>query len=181
MRMEAGLDTGPVAACTEAAIGEDDTAATLSGRLAPLGAALLARTLPGIAAGTVAPEPQDHSAATLARILKKEDGLLDFRATAAQVAARARGVDPWPGPAAFLGGEPIKLFAPRVVAGAGESGQMLGCTADGLVVACAAGAVAFRELQLPGRKRLPAAAVLAGMRLTSGARLTSTPMPGDRP
>jgi methionyl-tRNA formyltransferase len=170
MRMEAGLDTGPVAATVETPITDTDTAGTLSQRLSKLGADLLVETIPRLAAG-IEVVPQDHARHTLAPMLKKEDGWLDFSKPAPEVSARARGVDPWPGPTAVLDGEPIKLFAPRVVAGQGAPGAIIGNT-DGLVVACGAGAVAFGELQLPGRKRMAAAAVLAGRPIPAGTVLT---------
>jgi methionyl-tRNA formyltransferase len=173
MRMEAGLDTGPVAARAGLPIRDDDTAGTLAPRLAELGAGLLVQTLPAIAERRVTLEPQDHDRATLAPPLRKEDGLLDFTVPAAEVSARARGVDPWPGPAAFLDGEPLKLFAPAVVAGQGAPGTVLTLASQGLVVACGRDAVAFAELQLPGRRRLPAAAVLAGRPIPPGTRLRS--------
>jgi methionyl-tRNA formyltransferase len=170
MRMEAGLDTGPVAATVETPIADTDTAGTLSARLSQMGAALLVETIPRLVAG-VTVVPQDHARHTLAPMLKKEDGWLDFSLTARQVSARARGVDPWPGPTAVLDGEPIKLFAPRVVAGQGAPGTVIGA-GEGLTVACGEGAVAFGELQLPGRKRLPAAAVLAGHPIPPGSKLS---------
>jgi methionyl-tRNA formyltransferase len=173
MRMEAGLDTGPVAARAALPIRDDDTAGTLGPRLSELGARLLVETLPAIAAGRVTLEIQDHALATLAPPLRKEDGRLDFTAPAESVSARARGVDPWPGPGATLDGEAIKLFGPRVVAGEGEAGTVLGLRPEGLVVACGHGALAFAELQLPGRRRLPAAAVLAGRPIPPGTRLRS--------
>ena len=172
MRMEEGLDTGPVAAVAETPIADGDTAATLSARLARLSADLISETLPRIAAGTVALREQDHAHATLAPPLKKEDGRLDFTQPARAVSARARGVDPWPGATATLDGEVIKLFQPRVVtvpvavtggAAAARPGRVLGAGAEGLIVGCGdGGAVAFGELQLPGRKRLPASMVLNG-------------------
>jgi methionyl-tRNA formyltransferase len=171
MRMEAGLDTGPVAARAETPIADDDTAGTLSARLSQLGAQLAVETIPRIAAGLTV-EPQDHPNATLAPMLKKEDGYLDFTASAREVSARARGVDPWPGPMAVLDGEPIKLFGPRLAEGTGVPGTVLGAGPEGLLVACGAGAITFAELQLPGRKRLPAAAVLAGRPIPAGTRLT---------
>jgi methionyl-tRNA formyltransferase len=173
MRMEAGLDTGPVASRVTTPITEDDTAGSLSARLSDLGAQLLRQTLPAIGAGTVSLEPQDHARATLAPPLRKEDGRLSFAAPAREVSARARGVDPWPGPTAFLDGEPIKLFTPRLVAGEGLPGVVLGLAPEGLVVACASGALAFGELQLPGRRRLPAGAVIAGRPIPPGTALRS--------
>jgi methionyl-tRNA formyltransferase len=184
MRMEAGLDTGPVAAMAETAIADDDTAGTLSARLARLGADLLADVLPRIAAGGVTLTPQDDALATLAPPLVKDDGRLDFAQTARAVSARARGVDPWPGATAILDGEPIKLFRPVVLdtaaeaaaaalpAGARGPGHVWGAAPQsGLVVACGDGAVAFAELQLPGRKRLPTDVVLNGRPIPPGTRL----------
>jgi methionyl-tRNA formyltransferase len=171
MRMEAGLDTGPVVSTRELPISDDDTAGSLFARLATIGAELLVDTIPSLAAGTAVERTQDHGAATLAPMLKKEDGWLDFAQPARLVSARARGVDPWPGAYALLDAEPIKLFRPRLVAGAGAPGEVLGSTADGLAIACGDGAIAFAELQLPGRKRLPAAAVLAGRPIPVGTRL----------
>ena len=172
MRMEAGLDTGPVAAMRALPIRDDDTAGTLSDRLATLGAGLLAETLPAIVEGRVALIPQDHAAATLAPMLTKADGRVAFDRPARLVSAHARGVDPWPGASALLEGEPLKLFAPRVVdGGGGRPGEVLGLRPQGLAVACAEGAVAFTELQLPGRRRMPAAAVLAGRRIPAGTVL----------
>jgi len=171
MRMEAGLDTGPVAARRELEIHDDDTAGSLAQRLSRVGTDLLVDTIPLIAEGRVALVPQDHAQATLAPILRKEDGALDFTATAREVAARARGVDPWPGPTALLDGELIKLFHPCVVEGSGAPGEVLGLGPEGLVVACGTDAVAFGEVQLPGRKRLAAGAVLAGRPIARGSRL----------
>ena len=174
MRMEAGLDTGPVAAMRALPIADDDTAGTLSDKLAELGAALLAETLPVIAGGRVALTPQDHARATLAPMLTKADGRLTFDRPARIVSAHARGVDPWPGASALLEGEPLKLFGPRVVAAdgaAGRPGEVLGVRPEGLAVACADGAVAFAELQRAGGKRLAAAAFLTGHRIPAGTVL----------
>jgi methionyl-tRNA formyltransferase len=173
MRMEAGLDTGPVAAVRALPIADDDTAGTLAGRVADRGAGLLAETLPAIAGQRVTLAPQDDAAATLAPMLTKADGHLTFDRPARLVSAHARGVDPWPGASALLDGAPLKLFAPRVVEGAagGRPGEVLGLRPEGLAVACAGGAVAFGELQLPGRRRLPAAAVLSGHRIAPGTVL----------
>ena len=178
MRMDAGLDTGPVAATASLDILDDDTAGTLAARLSVLGANLLTATLPRIVDGTVTTDPQDESQATLAPILRKEDGRLDFSQPAATVSARARGVDPWPGAMASRGGELVKLFGPRVLgSGTGAasdgvaSGTVLRIDASGLQVACRDGSVAFSEVQLPGRKRLPAAAAAAGRSIAVGDRL----------
>jgi len=171
MRMEAGLDTGPVAAVAREPIRPDDTAGSLAVRLASLGADLLVDTLPRIAEGAVSPRAQDDSAATLAPPLDKRDGQLDFTRPAPLVSAHARGVDPWPGAFVMLEGQPAKVFGPAVIEGAGRPGEVLGLSPHGLAVACGAGAVAFAELQLPGRKRMPARALLAGHPIPAGTRL----------
>jgi methionyl-tRNA formyltransferase len=171
MRVEEGLDTGAVVTRAEEPIHDDDTAGTLSERLSARGAQLLVDTLPVIESGRAPLEVQDEARATLAPLLEKQHGVLDFRKPARLVSAQARGVDPWPGPTAELDGEPIKLFRPSLVAGQGAPGEVLGAQPAGLVVACGAGAVAFAELQLAGRKRLPAAAVLAGRPIPVGTRL----------
>jgi methionyl-tRNA formyltransferase len=175
MRMEAGLDTGPVAATRALPIADDDTTGTLSEKLAELGAELFLDTLPAIAGGTVTLRPQDDGLATLAPLLTKGDGLLKFERPARLVSAQARGVDPWPGATTTLGGETLKLFAPRVLgrtSGIAEPGTIRDVTSDGLLVACGdAGEhlVAFGEIQFPGKRRMPAA--LARDRLRPGTRL----------
>jgi methionyl-tRNA formyltransferase len=179
MRMEAGLDTGPVAAVRSLEIADDDTTGTLSVKLADLGAQLLVDTLPAIVSGTANLQRQDDSAATLAPLLAKGDGILNFDQPARLVSAQARGVDPWPGATTTLGGESLKLFAPRVIpAGAGEvaplpegPGLIRDVTSDGLLVSCDddRNLIVFAEIQFPGKRRMPAA--LARDRLRAGTRL----------
>jgi methionyl-tRNA formyltransferase len=171
MRMEAGLDTGPVAAQAAEPIRDDDSAGTLAARLAPLGAALLMQTVPRIVDGTLVVHEQEHAAATLAPPLEKQDGRLDFAQPARMVSSRARGVDPWPGATAMLDQEATKLFRPTLVDGAGVAGEVLGLRAEGLAIACGEGAVAFAELQLPGRKRMTARALVAGRPIPIGTLL----------
>ncbi len=173
MRMEAGLDTGPVAAVRTLPISDDDTTGTLSEKLSRLGAELLVATLPAIADGSIVLRPQDDAAATLAPPLTKGDGLLRWEQPARLVSAQARGVDPWPGAATLLAGEPLKLFGPRVVpvAGGGAPGTVRAIGGEGLVVGCGEGAVTFAELQFPGKRRMPAG--LARDRLPPGTRLGS--------
>jgi methionyl-tRNA formyltransferase len=174
MRMEQGLDTGPIAARAETEIGRQETAGAVALRLATLGAELLVDTVARIGSGSVALSPQDHSLATVAPLLKKSDGFLDFNAPARAVAARTRGVDPWPGATALVGTSPLRLFGARLVDAAGDAGAVLGLGQDGLVVACGDGAsVAFAELQFPGRRRMPAAALVSGHPIPPGTRLRS--------
>ena len=168
MRMEEGLDTGDVAAVLREPIRPDDTAGSLSARLSTLGAQLVVDTLPVIEQKTVILHKQDDAQATLAPPLSKADGQLAFTEPAEVVSARARGVDPWPGATLLLQGEVAKVFGPTVVEGTGQPGVVLGPRSEGLAIACGGGVIAFAEIQLPGRKRMPAKALLAGHPIPPG-------------
>ena len=168
MRMEEGLDTGDVAAVLRESIRPDDTAGSLSARLSTLGAQLVVETLPAIEQGTVILAKQDDAQATFAPPLSKADGQLVFTDAAEVVSARARGVDPWPGATLLLQGEVAKVFGPAVVEGTGRPGEVLGLRSQGLAIACGSGVIAFAEIQLPGRKRMPAKALLAGHPIPPG-------------
>jgi methionyl-tRNA formyltransferase len=171
MQMEAGLDTGPMLARRAVAIADDDTSGTLHDKLAPVGAELLREGIARLARGALVAEPQDDARATLAPMLDKEAGRVDFAEPARRVRDRIRGVDPWPGAWTLLDGEPLKLWRPSLAEGAGPPGTVLAAGAGGLVVACGDGAVATAEAQLPGRKRLPVAALVAGRPIAPGTRL----------
>lgn len=168
IRMDEGMDTGDIALQRTLEIGPKDTAGSLAERLAVLGAEAMLEGLDRLAAGSLPLTPQDEGAATVARLLTKDDGRLDWTVGARQVSCRARGVDPWPGAHARWGDQTVKLFGPTIAQGDGPPGELLGLGDDGLRVACGEGAVSFAEAQLPGRKRLPAAAVLAGQKLRVG-------------
>jgi methionyl-tRNA formyltransferase len=104
-------------------------------------------------------------------MLEKESGRVDFSTGARAVRDLVRGCDPWPGGSTTLGGEVLKLFRPRIVSGSGASGVVMGADRDGLLVGCGGDAIAFAELQLPGKKRMPAAALLAGRPIDAGTKL----------
>src|SRR5262249_48652385 len=103
MLMDEGMDTGSVLLETRTAIEPEDTAGTLSKRLAGIGGRLLVETIAQRKDGALPPRPQDHSRATLAPLLKKEDGLIDWTLSAAAIANRVRGLSPWPGAFTFAG------------------------------------------------------------------------------
>lgn len=170
MRMNEGLDTGPILLAEELAIDDEDNAGTLESRLAVRGAGLLLRALDGIAAGTIAPTPQDDARATHAPKVRKEDARLDFARGATDVRARCRAMDPEPGPWTLRAGEPLRLFGARETPGAGPAGAVL-AAGDRLVVACANGAVAFAEAQPAGGRRMPIAAYLRGRPIAAGTVL----------
>ena len=171
MQMDAGMDTGDMLLKRAIPIDEWVTAGQLHERLAPLGAEVLLEGLARLKAGTLVAEKQDDAQATMAPMLTKETGRVDFAAGARPVRDLVRGCDPWPTAYTLLGGEPLKLFRPKIVSGRGAPGVVLGADRDGLLVGCGDDAVAFAELQLPGKKRMTAQALLAGHPIPVGARL----------
>ena len=175
MQLDEGMDTGPVLLERRVAIDPGETSGELLARLAPIGAAALLDGLAAIAAGTARPVAQDHGRASHAPMLAKADGAIDFARPAAAVAARIRGVDPWPGAQATLRGQIVKLFRAQPEAGADAApGTVLAVDAAGVHVATAPGAVAIRELQAAGRKRMAAAQFAAGRGIAVGDVLGRT-------
>jgi methionyl-tRNA formyltransferase len=140
-------------------------------RLALLGAGLVRDELPAYLAGRRTPVPQDHARATLAPMLKKEDGHIDFTLPARLVEARLRGFTPWPGAFTHLDGKLLKVLRAELTAGSGAPGEVLAADAAGVEVACGAGALRITELQPEGGRRMSAAQFLAGHRLAPGTRL----------
>jgi methionyl-tRNA formyltransferase len=172
MVMDEGMDTGPVLLQRELALHPEETAGSLHDRLAPLGAEALMEALDGFLAGRLIPVPQAAEGVTLAPLLTKEDGRVDFRRSAAAVDGWIRGLDPWPGAFVDLGSERLRLFRSSPVPGqSGVPGEVLAVDSRGLLVACGEGAVWIRELQLAGRRRMAASALVAGRPLPPGTRL----------
>jgi methionyl-tRNA formyltransferase len=176
MQLDEGMDTGPVYLERRVAIDPDETSGELLARLAPIGAAALVDAIAAIAAGAT-PVPQDHARATHAAMLSKADGAIDFTRPAPLVAARIRGVDPWPGAQAQLRDQVVKLFRARPASGQGAPGTVLAIDAAGLHVACGEGAAVIRELQAPGRKRLTAQQFAAGRGVAAGDVLGTPVIP----
>jgi methionyl-tRNA formyltransferase len=171
MQMDVGMDTGDMLEKRTLAIDEWVTAGQLHTRLAPLGAELLVEGLAKLKAGTLTPQRQNEAEATMAPMLTKETGRVDFAAGARAVRDLVRGCDPWPTAFTMLGGAPLKLFRAKIVSGRGTPGVVIGADRDGLLVGCGDDAVAFAELQLPGKKRMSATALLAGRQMPVGTQL----------
>jgi methionyl-tRNA formyltransferase len=173
MQLDEGLDTGPILLQSATPIAPEETAAELQPRLAALGAALLVETLRGLAAGSVGAKPQDPASASLAPILEKADGRLDWSRPAAELHARVRGFTPWPGAFAQWRGQQLKVHAARrLEAGPGGPGALLGTAGDLLVVGCGEGSrLGLLEVQMEGRRRVSGAAFAAGARPLPGERL----------
>ncbi len=179
MRMEAGLDTGPVALALPMPIRPDDTAGSLHDRLADLGATAIVEVLDRLAADprAVRFEPQPKDGVTYAHKVEKAEAVIDWRLDAAGVANHIRAFDPVPGARAALArapGEPIRLYRPTILPRADRAepaGTILAAgPEDGLVVACGAGAVRLGELQRAGGRRLAARDYLRGHPLAAGDR-----------
>lgn len=179
MLMDEGLDTGPILRKSAIPILDEDTAQTLSDKLADLGANLLVETLQDLAAGAAKPVPQPSEGVSHAPMLSKADGLVDFHRPARRVFDHIRGTDPWPGAFTFLGDRRLKLFDPRLTKGSGRPGEVLGLENDALVVACARDAVALGQLQLPGKKRMTAGDLLKGRPIDPGTVLGPSSPAGE--
>ena len=171
MRLDVGLDTGDILLQQEIPIAPDDTAETLAPRLALLGADLLIETLEGLQAGNIQPRPQDNSQATLAPILKKEDGLIDFSRPATEIVNRLRGFQPWPGAYTALRGKNLQILQAKPSHAALPSAE-LSVDANRLLVGCGQDTcLEIIELQLEGKKRTPAQAFIQGYRPKPGEKL----------
>lgn len=178
MLMDEGMDTGAILLQETVPIEPEDTAGTLSVRLAKVGGALLIETLHRLRAGTLSPHPQDHSLATLAPLLKKEDGLIDWKMEAAAIANRVRGMSPWPGAYTYAKADRWLIWLASALdrpAGAAAPGTIVEVNKDRLLVATGGGLLAIMEFQPANSRRMSVAQYLAGHALTSGLVLGSGP------
>ncbi|MGA8860264.1 MAG: methionyl-tRNA formyltransferase [Candidatus Sulfotelmatobacter sp.] len=173
MKIDAGLDTGDILLQQEIPIAPNDTAETLAPKLASTGAELMVETLRGLQSGSIHPRQQDHAQATLAPILKKEDGLIDFSRPAAESLNRMRGFQPWPGANTKFRGKNLQLWRASALDRALPSSE-LKMEDDRLLVGCGQGtAIELLELQLEGKKRSSAADFIRGYRPAPGEKLGS--------
>ena len=166
MRMDAGLDTGPVLAQRAVPIGDDDDAATLHDKLAALGSEMILAALEDVAAGRARAVAQPHAGATYARKIDKRESVIDWKAGAIEVERAVRAFHP---AATMLAGEPIKIWRARAVPGEGAPGTVIRA-GDELIVACGSGALLIHELQRAGGRRLTARDFLRGWPLPVGTR-----------
>ena len=172
MYMDVGLDTGDMLVKKTLSIGPQETAGELHDRLAVLGRETMAETLQQLCAGTLQRQVQDNDQSTYAAMMKTEDGRIDWNRPAVEVHNQIRGLDPWPGAYTSLDGELLKLArtSPEVTAG-GNPGSIISADNNGVRIACSTGTLLVKELQLAGRKRLPAADFLRGCPLEPGTLL----------
>jgi methionyl-tRNA formyltransferase len=173
MQMDEGMDTGPILAAASTRIERDDDAATLTDRLSKMGAELLREQLPRYVAGQLTPQPQDDRASTMAPLLKKEHGRIDWNKSSQEVHNQIRGMNPWPGAHTVLGERRIKVH--RSVASTLDPegaipGEVIALDPEGILVACAEGTLEVQELQESGRKRVDARAFATGRGVALGDR-----------
>jgi methionyl-tRNA formyltransferase len=171
MRIDAGLDTGDILEQQELAIAAEDTAESLAPRLAAIGADLMVETLRGLQAGSIHPRTQDNSQATLAPILKKEDGLIDFSRSAAEIYDRIRAFQPWPGAYTKFRGKNLQIIKAQPSTRAVPPAE-ISLAADVLQVGCAHNtSLELLEIQLEGKKRTTAEDFARGYRPIPGEKL----------
>ena len=169
MRMEAGLDTGPMLLKEAIPIADDDSAASLHDKLAVLGARMVVEALHNFDHLVVTPQPEEG--VTYAAKIDKAEAALDFGRPAAELGRCIRAFDPFPGATAMLAGTTLKLWRAQCAAGSGTPGEVLAVGDDGIIVACGNGALRLLELQKPGGKRLPVGDFLRGSAIRPGDRL----------
>ena len=174
IKMDAGMDTGPIVSEKQTPIQTEDDSATLHHRLAQLGADLLIETIPGYIAGTISPKPQPEGA-SLAPKIKKEDGHIDWKLPAQTILNRLRAFMPWPGAFTFLPDKPkphlLKIWKAEVAEANGMAGEILSADEKGIVVACGKNALRILELQREGGRRMNAREFLTGHPLKAGVKL----------
>jgi methionyl-tRNA formyltransferase len=188
MRMDEGLDTGPMLLAERTPISSADTAETVHDRLAALGARLIVSTLDGLMRRNIDPVAQSEEGVTYAHKLGKEEGALDWRHPAAELERKVRAFHPWPGTSFEVPGangpERIKVLAAGLALAAGAPGTLV-VGRDGFpVVACGTGGLKLLQLQRPGRSAQPADAFLRGFALAAGTVLPPpavTALPPPRP
>jgi methionyl-tRNA formyltransferase len=168
MRIDAGLDTGDILLQRELAIGDQDIAETMATKLATLGAELMVETMRGLREGTVVARRQNHEQATLAPILTKQDGEIDFHRTATEIWNRMRGFQPWPGAFTRFRGKNLHVWAARPVEAQLPTGSIR-MTGHLPMVGCAPGTgLELSEVQVEGKKRMSAQDFVNGYRPYDG-------------
>ena len=174
MQMDEGMDTGPMLFQEEVPVLKDETAGHLHDRLAEMAGGLMVRSLEQMYGTRAKSTPQDHTKATYAPKITKDLSLVNWKDEAAKVSARIRGLDPKPGAYTLWEGNEVKVFASTVMDRTweeGPPGQVLGLREERLVVGTGRGTIGIRELQYPGKNRLPAKEFLRGFAIPEGAVL----------
>lgn len=158
MRMEEGLDTGPVFLIKRLRVGPEETGGSLHGRLSHLGAEALMEALPGIALGTLQPVPQNDEDSSYARKLDKKEAGIDWLRPAPEIARQVRAFNPWPVAHAGYENANLRIWEAKAIDGtAGEPGTVMAASRDGIDVSTGEGLLRISKLQMPGKRAMSAA------------------------
>lgn len=175
IQMDEGMDTGNILLTASLSMADDETAGSLFPKLAALGGATILEALALLKEGRLTATVQDHVHATMAPMLKKEDGRIDWQKSAREIHCLIRGLDPWPSAYCFLHGKRLKLFCPEVLhqTSNSEPGTLLSADKRGLLIATGRDCLLVREVQPEGKKRMTVEAFLCGITIEPGTRLFS--------
>jgi methionyl-tRNA formyltransferase len=168
--MDAGMDTGDILLTKEIPIGEGDTAGSLHDKMLEPGARLVVETLTRMLNKTIERRPQEQDKATYTKPLSKQDGRLDWNRDAPYLSRVVRAMNPWPVAFSTLEGEPLKIWQAAAHEGSGEPGTVVAVESTGIAVGTGDGLLLVKEVQAPGKKRLPANEFARGRRLRIGQR-----------
>lgn len=171
MQMNEGLDTGDILYQKKYELASDETFETLHDRLMELGGKALLEALPLIEEGKITPVTQDDALSCYAPLIKKEDGLIDFRKTAGQIDAQIRAFNPWPGAFTRLEGKTLKIWEASLSDKTGMPGEIIDVDRNSFTVACSEGSLRVTSLQAEGKKRMDTSAFLLGNKLSCGTVL----------
>lgn len=176
MKTEAGVDTGDIIAAVKTEIESDETAGELFDKLSVIGADLIVKVLDDLELNKAVFVKQNEAEATHVKMLKKEDGIIDFSKNSISVHNLIRGLNPWPIAYAFLNGKMLKVYAAKIKNGVVSDGKTAGevifaDVKNGLVVACGDGAIELTEVQIEGGKKMPAHDFLLGNKIKAGDML----------
>ena len=171
MQMNEGLDTGDILYQMKYELAPDETFETLHDRLMDLGGKALLEALPLIEEGKITPVTQDDSLSCYAPLIKKEDGLIDFKKTAGQIDAQIRAFNPWPGAYTRLDGKTLKIWEASLCEKSGKPGEIIDVDKNSFTVACSEGSIRVTSLQAEGKKRMDTSAFLLGNKLSCGTVL----------
>jgi methionyl-tRNA formyltransferase len=173
MFMDTGMDTGPILDTAETEILPDDNLESLHDRLAQMGARLLLQTIERLEKGLISPQPQDHTRATYAPKISKEEGRINWRSSAEALNNLIRAFDPWPGAYTIWKGKMVKLFRPSIIAGPspGSPGTVVEAAHQGFKIATGNGYLLVREIQMENRPRMPVDQFLRGNPIEAGQLL----------
>jgi len=173
MQLVEKMDAGAIYLQEAIRLAIDETTGSLQSKLTPIGTRLLVETIRRLKEGSLTPTEQDESQATLAPMLKKEDGLIDWQRAAIEIERRVRGLDPWPGSFTHTNGKLLKVHRAKIIAtdAKGNPGEIIRADSGGFWVTTSAGVIGLEDVQLENKKRLSAAEFIRGARIKAGERI----------